>query len=153
VNNPATSPIFQNEPGRLKDEKKKNDIKPYIAPSGPHVDPNVFTGEREQRTSLHIMTPAVRDAASNESPARYANHVASIVDAIRVQMGGKRAHYRKSYNYVTLDPDGGRGGDARLMFDSTRGTALFQYDPDSDGRSKKAWRLWFEDEFTAVDLN
>jgi hypothetical protein len=148
---PAASPIMQNEPWRLDDPEKKNDFNVHIQPTGPSVDPDVFKSERGQRVALHIMAPTSRDAASNDLPLRYPKHVASITDAFKTQLGGKKpAIY--TYKYVTLDPDN-VPADEKKMYETTRGTALFQYDPDSDGRGKRAWRLWFEDRFITVDLN
>ncbi|KAJ4983398.1 hypothetical protein SVAN01_11090 [Stagonosporopsis vannaccii] len=105
VTNPAASPIMQNEPWRLDDPKKKNDFKAYITPTGPGVDPNVFKSERGQRISLHIMAPTSREATSNDFPLRYPNHVASIANAIKDQLGGKKPATVPTYKYVTLDPD------------------------------------------------
>jgi hypothetical protein len=151
VTNPAASPITQNEPWRLDDPEKKNDFKVYIQLTGPGVDPDVFESESGQRVALHIMAPTSRDATSNDFPLRYPKHVASIIDAFKIQLGGKRPAIYTS-EYVTLDPDN-VPADERKMYETTRGTALFQYDPDSDGRGKRAWRLWFEYRFITVDLN
>ncbi|USP74609.1 uncharacterized protein yc1106_01883 [Curvularia clavata] len=151
VTNPAASPIMQNEPWRLEDPKKKNDFKVYIPPSTPGIDPNVFKSERGSQVSLYIMAPTIREATSNDFPLRYPNHVASIKNAIKEQLGGKKPSTYE-YKYVTLDPDN-VPADEKKMYETTRGTALFQYDPDSDGRGKRAWRLWLEDTFFTVDLS
>lgn len=151
VTNPAASPILQNEKWRLDDPKKKDDSKVYIAPTGPGVDSSVFTSDRGQKTTLYIMAPTTREATSNEFPLRYPNHVASITNAIKDQLGGKKPTYVPPHKYVTLDPDNVKS-DLKKMFETTRGTALFQYDPNSDGNNQRAWRLWLEDEFTTVKL-
>jgi hypothetical protein len=151
VTNPAASPIMQNEPSRLDNPEKKNDFKVHIQPTGPGIDPDVFKSERGQRVALHIMAPTSRDATSNDLPLRYPKHVASITDAIEAQLGGKETAI-STYKHVTLDPDNVPADDKK-MYETTRGTALFQYDPDSDGRRKRAWRLWFEKDFTTIHLD
>jgi hypothetical protein len=97
------------------------------------------------------MAPTSRDETSNDFPLRYPNHVASITNAFEDQLEGKKPA-TSTYKCVTLDPDN-VPADKKKMYETTRGTALFQHDPDSDGRGKTAWRLWFEHQFTTVDLD
>ena len=108
--------------------------------------------QRGQRTTLYIMALTSRDATSSAFPLRYPNHVAMISDAIKDQLGGKKPSFVPPYKYVTLDPDN-VPADEKKMYETMRGTALFQYNPDSDGKGKRAWRLWFEDQFTSVNLD
>lgn len=151
MENPSPSPILRNKPDRLNNEKTSNDLKVYVAPTGPGVDPEVFKSERGQRTTLHYLAPTVDNAMNNKDyPLKYPNHVDSIVRAIKDQLGGKMPGL-KPHKYVPLNPDNNTG-DAKKMFETTRGTALFQYDSDSDGKGKRAWRLWLEDDFVAVNL-
>ena len=93
-----------------------------------------------------------RDATSSAFPLRHPNHVAMTSDVIKDQLGGKKPSFVPPYKYVTLDPDN-VPADEKKMYETIRGTALFQYDPDSDGKGKRAWRLWFEDQFTSVNLD
>lgn len=149
MNNPSPSPIMDNEPHRLKEMKGKNPYKIYIQPTGPGIDGTKFPSARGQNTLLFIMAPTVRGATSNFAGLRYPNHVDSMKTAVNDQLT-KRPGY-KEVKYVTLDPDN-VPGDEDKMFNSLRGTALFQYDPNSDGKGRRAWRLWLEGEYTEVQL-
>jgi len=140
---------MDNEPWRLNDPKYKNDPKVYIPPSGPGIDPARFGSSRGQRTLLFMMVPTVRGATSNQDALRYPQRVGSMRNAINNLLN--RAPGYTEHKYVALNPDN-VPGDEEKMWTSLRGTVLFQYDPNSNGNGKRAWRLWMEDRFTSAEL-
>ncbi|KAF1993031.1 hypothetical protein P154DRAFT_583195 [Amniculicola lignicola CBS 123094] len=123
ITNPAASPTIVNEPRCLGDPKYKTDFKVYIPPEGPGIDAPRFGSSRGQRTLLFIMAPT---------------RVSSIRSAINGHLN--RAPGYAEHKCVTLDPDN-VPGDEDKMWNSMRDTMLFQYDPNSDGNGKRAWRL------------
>lgn len=141
MNNPTPSPIYDNEPHRRENPTGSNPEKIYIPPQGPGINDQFFTTDRSERTQLFMMIPTVK-ATPRTGRLRYPNHVKAMHDTIDAHIGKKLAFTEVKYS--ALDPD---GPDGNLMWEDLRGTALFQYDPDSDGNGKRAWRMWLEERF------
>jgi hypothetical protein len=153
VVNPYPSPLLRNEPKRDKNNPKNQKI--YIPPDGNaqdwRIDGDLFK-EADDDTILFVMAPTVHGATDNSAPLRYPQRVATIVREVGNICGRKKPAYA-SIPYVTLDPDNVEG-DEYLMENTYRGTAVFQYDPDSDGtgRGRRAWRVFLEGRWFEVVL-
>lgn len=121
--------------------------KPYIPPTGPGIDASLFNEDTDE-TKLFIMTPVADGQAAGSTKIKYATRIPAIETAVRRHIGRRPENIR--YNYQRLDyndPD-----DQGIINRSHRGMALFQYDPNSDGRGQRAWRLFLENSFYTREL-
>lgn len=133
-----------------------NGYKDYIAPNGPGIDFNMFNNKATDQTNVFIFTPTKYGTAkadmSNLQNLRYYNRygpggevVKTIADIFQV-----RKPRVTVVPYRALDTNNAAQSD-QLGTDSN-GVALFQYDPNSDGNGKRAWRLFLEARVFYQDL-
>lgn len=122
----------------------------YIAPSGPRIDATLFNNGRSDQTEVFIFTPVKQGIAATEinNPdtlkfeERYG--VKGEVSKAIADILGRRPTVTK-VPYIRLDTN--NAAEAAQLGTNARGTVLFQYDPNSNGSGKKAWRLFVEDRF------
>ncbi|PVH73017.1 hypothetical protein DL98DRAFT_59479 [Cadophora sp. DSE1049] len=122
--------------------------KDYISPDGPGIDANLFNNGATDQTHVYIFTPvkygAARGDLNNPNSLKYAARYGAggeVVNTIADIFGVTRPRVT-IVPYIPLNTNDPAQG-AQLGKDA-RGTVLFQYDPDSDGNGKKAWRLFME---------
>ncbi|KFZ02498.1 hypothetical protein V500_00164 [Pseudogymnoascus sp. VKM F-4518 (FW-2643)] len=139
--------------GETVDNPVPNGWNDYVAPTGPGIDVNLFNNGRTDQTSVYVFTPCKYgerkpSKACIKFPNRYGEYgevhktIAGIFDVRNPRWA--------LVPYVPLnteDPE-----ESELLGTNNRGAVLFQYDPNSDGKGKKAWRLFLEKRFqyTAV---
>lgn len=81
--------------------------------------------------------------------SNYRTKVPKLISAIRNAVGVTGLPIA-TYNYIALDYK--NPADEALINNCQRGFALFQYDPDSNGRGRRGWRLFYEDlQFKSTD--
>ena len=124
------------------DNPAPSTYKPYIPPSGPKIDPSLFDQDSDE-TQLLIMTPVADGQVAGSLKIKYPTRISAIETAIRRILNRRPRNIR--YNYQRLNYDA--PADSSLINESRRGMCLFQYDPNSDGKKKRAWRLFYEDRF------
>lgn len=115
----------------------------YVPPIGDSIDPNLFNKGKEDETQVFIMTPIKFDTDQADQDLLYDTHVKEIQKAINDHLDFEPkvtvyGYKRLNYN----DP-----ADHRLIHRTRRGFALFQYDPNSDKKGGKAWRVFLEGNF------
>ncbi len=123
--------------------------KPYIAPTGPSPTASLYDNIDEDETKLFIFTP-IGDNQRLRASARlkYPQRVDEIEKAFVARIGVSPAVYRVGYKRLDYTkPD-----EAALENQSNRGMTLFQYDPDSDGKGRRAWRLFLENRYFDAEL-
>ncbi len=121
----------------------------YVAPTGPGIDVNLFNQDTDQ-TEVFIFTPVKKetDKGNMNNPdslkykERYGTPDSEVRNTIADMFGDKRPRMT-TVPYMPLNTRN-QAEAARLGTDA-RGVVLFQYDPNSDGKGKKAWRLFIED--------
>ena len=113
----------------------------YIAPRGPGINANLFNNRPTDQTQLLIFTPIDTDTGGLEYEARY-GPTGEVKDTIAAIPGNSRTK-AIMVPYTRLDTR--NAAQATHLGTDARGFALFKYDPNSDGRGKKAWRLFMED--------
>jgi hypothetical protein len=125
-----------------------NGYKDYIAPTGPGINVNLFNQATDQ-TAVFIFTPVwpktAKAAMNNANSLKYKDRYGAngeVKNTIAGIFGNGRPRITM-VPYLPLDTSDPVQG-AQLGSDA-RGVALFQYDPNSDGKGKKAWRLFMED--------
>ncbi|KAH7313824.1 hypothetical protein B0I35DRAFT_279158 [Stachybotrys elegans] len=118
--------------------------KPYIPPTGPSVDPDLFNGDQDG-TTLYLQSPL---ADNSETRYKYNSRLSAIETAVRRHIGRRpavvRVPYRRlnySYNRQTQQNE---GPDAGLINRSHRGMSLFQYHPNALGQNRPGWRIFLE---------
>jgi hypothetical protein len=120
--------------------------KAYITPDGPSPDPNLFNGPNDE-TKLFISTP-IKDLKDPVSQAphltdrdiKYPLRVSAIQTEFRRLLGKTPETFRVWYIRLNYNiPE-----EKALENKSNRGMHLFQYDPNSDNKGTRAWRLFNE---------
>ncbi|KAL5313152.1 hypothetical protein ACEPPN_018885 [Leptodophora sp. 'Broadleaf-Isolate-01'] len=116
-----------------------NGYKDYQKPKGPGIDASLFNDGRSDSTTLYIYTP-LWDPYHLKYEERYGS-TCEVVQTITDILGGERPHVVVT-PYMPLDTDD-PVQEAQLG-ENGRGAALFQYDPSSDGKGRKQWRIFME---------
>lgn len=131
----------------VNDPSPAADHSPYIPPSGPGIDASFFNID-EDETMLFIMIPVKEGQPLNFKIIEYLTRVISIETTIRRHIQRRFKIIR--VQYVPLEYDNPE--DLAIVNESRRGMCLFQYDPNSDGNGRKAWRIFMEDDFYLKNL-
>ncbi|KAK5731517.1 hypothetical protein LTR17_011315 [Elasticomyces elasticus] len=166
VNAPENPPSSVDFTNMTPDQKKvyQGIWKDYLTPVGPPIDPNLFNrpmtrGYNKNQpitpenypgddTRIYVMTPAVDNAKKSYTPPKYPNRVKLITDTIKNIVEGTSGRVPVVvYNYIRLDYSS--AADAAQINKNERGMALFQYDPNADGKGLPKWRLFYEGKLTA----
>ncbi|KAF2734822.1 hypothetical protein EJ04DRAFT_512249 [Polyplosphaeria fusca] len=155
LDTPATEPAFVDRVLKfIKGEEVKNaapsTYKPYITPTGPAPNPDWFNGDNDE-TQLFISTP-IADGQKLENPnakLKYPTRVTAMESEFRRRIGKKPKAVR--IPYMRLDYS--KPAEKALENRSNRGMHLFQYDPDSDGKGKRSWRIFMEARYTVKNLS
>ena len=117
-------------------EPSPREYYPYIRPLGDSVNPDLFRNVNgRDRPELFIMSPAY------DGPAYYPGQIKAIQDTM-ISIIGRDLVVQEPYLYKPLSED--LPSEAAQITNNAKGFALFQYDPDSDGRGLKGWRLFYE---------
>ncbi|KAF2962857.1 hypothetical protein GQX73_g10709 [Xylaria multiplex] len=110
----------------LKGERVTNPVsngyRGYVAPTGPGINANLYNRRPTDRTTVYIFTPCKPGVM-----------VVGIDSTVLVRP------------YVPVNVS--NPIEEAELGTNNRGAVLFQYDPNSDGKGKKAWRLFQEKEF------
>lgn len=120
---------------------------PYITPSGPGIKADFFNKVESDQTTLYIIT-AMREGSATYAPENinqptHYGKDGDVVKTVTAILGHKpRVVIVPYWRANPYDPD-----EAPLFETTTRGRMLFQYDPNSDGNNKKAWRMFIENRF------
>ena len=119
-----------------------NGYKDYIAPTGDGIDANLFNNGRSDQTTIYIYTPYDRSKPGQvlKYDARYGPN-GEVKDTIGEILGNNRPKI-VMLPYTPLDT--GDPVEREQLGTNSRGCVLFQYDPNSDGNGKRAWRLFAE---------
>jgi hypothetical protein len=116
-----------------------NGYKDYIAPTGPGITANLFNNGRTDQTQLFIFTPFLPGTKTLKYEARYGLN-GEVKDTIATILGNRAKAIMVPYTPLdSLD-----AAESAQLGTDARGNVLFQYDPNSDGNGKKAWRLFME---------
>lgn len=128
-----------------------NNYRDYIAPTGPGIDATLFNSRDTDQTSVYIFTPVMpgtnKAAMKNPDSLKYKDRYGpggEVRNTIAGILGDSRA---KVIVVPYLPLDTRDPVQAAQLGTDARGVALFQYDPNSNGKGKKAWRLFMEDRF------
>ncbi|THX03630.1 hypothetical protein D6D13_07585 [Aureobasidium pullulans] len=118
---------------------------PYLVPSGDPLENGNFN-QPDDDTQVFIMTPAddVENPTKKNPKLKYTKRVARVQRALRSYLGrGAKIvivpYFRKNTDLEPYNTD-------------QRGMALFQYDPDADGKGSKQWRLFYENRVFQGDV-
>lgn len=118
----------------------------YIAPNGPGIDVNLFNNKRTDETTIYVFTPCILGIAkASENCMKYPNRYeknSEVHKAIGSIFRVRNPTYML-FPYVLPISE----AEANKLGEDSRGAVLFQYDPNSDGKGKKAWRLFMEATF------
>jgi hypothetical protein len=125
-----------------------NGYKDYIAPTGPGINANLFNNRATDQTSIYIFTPVkpetVRADMNNPNSLKYKDRYGAdgeVKNTIADIFGDRRPRITV-VPYMPLNT--ANPVEAAQFGTDARGVVLFQYDPNSDGNGKKAWRLFIE---------
>ncbi|KAH9219378.1 hypothetical protein DL95DRAFT_404918 [Leptodontidium sp. 2 PMI_412] len=115
-------------------------------PKGPAIDASLFNDRRSDATKLYIYTPLQYKATYLKYEARYGLEgevVQTITDILGELPDIVVGPYRALNFKIQAEKD--------ELGTNARGAALFQYDPDSDGKGRKQWRLIIEKKYASGD--
>jgi hypothetical protein len=150
---PASDPIFVDRVikhlrGQPVNNPAPSSYRAYIPPIGPGIDASLFNADSDE-TYLYIMTPIARNIKDEKSKLlEYPIRARAIATAVKRHIGKTPETVESPYlrlNYNLPEEEA-------LENRSRRGMALFQYDPNSDGNGKRAYRLFLEEKFRDMEL-
>lgn len=120
-----------------------NGYKPYIQPTGPGINGDLFNRRREDQTAVYIFTPVWPEGPKDVSNLKYQERY-----GLNGEVKRTIADIFGSQPKVTIVPykplNTADATQAQQLGTDARGTVLFQYDPNSDGNGQRAWRLFIE---------
>ncbi|KAI1120476.1 hypothetical protein F5Y10DRAFT_289646 [Nemania abortiva] len=122
----------------------------YLPPSGPSPNAKFFNKLDTDETTLVIFTPLKDGAEYSLENIHFKNHYGpegELVKAFKTLLGATPKIEVIPYRAVDLNTEG------ELLDTTARGHVVFQYDPNSDGNGKKAWRCFLESRFAYKDLS
>ncbi|KAK3896742.1 hypothetical protein C8A05DRAFT_39712 [Staphylotrichum tortipilum] len=134
----------------------------YRDPEGPGIDRTLFNDKGRHETPVFVFTPVLRktdflptDKARIKKPeslkyrARYGTN-GEVHNSIRDILG---PDVNPGFTVVPYFPIN-RGNPVEIaeLYQNARGSVLFQYDPNSDGKGKRRWRVLLEDTLRFKDL-
>lgn len=114
---------------------------------------NLFNDRRTDKTTIYIFTPCTAESIeANEGCLKFPNRYGENGEVHKTISGifGVRSPKITLVPYVPLNIK--VPVESELLGKNNRGAVLFQYDPDSDGKGKKAWRLFLEKRFEYMDV-
>ncbi|KAL1981339.1 hypothetical protein VTN96DRAFT_2780 [Rasamsonia emersonii] len=108
---------------------------------GPAMNPDLFTANDDTR--VYVMTPrSARGNYQNYQNSNYYGKVPRLLNTIRTALGNQDVPIAV-WNYIPLECEiDGETNDE--LFESERGVALFQFDPDAFGSGVRGWRILYE---------
>jgi hypothetical protein len=124
---------------------------PYVAPAANSgINPTLFNIPRSDRTNVYIFTPVWYNTPTTLANLKYPNRygyggevLTTITDILGITPQAEVIPYQP---LNSLDP-------AQLAIlnamSTSRGFALFQFDPNSDGKGLRAWRMFLENRLTS----
>ena len=120
----------------------------YVAPTGPGIDVSMFNNKATDQTQVWIFTPSTREKRTEIKDLqflRYRNYYGPDGDVYKTiaDIFASRKPRVVQVPYIPLDTN--NPAQSALLGTNSRGVVLFQYDPNSDGNGKRAWRLFMED--------
>jgi hypothetical protein len=120
----------------------------YIAPTGPGIDADLFNIKATDQTTVYIFTPVktgtVKADMNNANSLKY-NERYGANGEVRNTIAAIFGDSRPRVTIVPYMPLNTNDPVQAAQFGTdARGNVLFQYDPNSDGNGKKAWRLFIE---------
>lgn len=142
--------------GQPVTDPSPNGYKDYVAPSGPGIDVNMFNNKATDQTNVFIFTPTKagtsRADMTNLQNLKYYNRYGPGGEVVKTIAGifGVRSPRVTLVPYRPLDTS--TPAQSEQLGTDSNGVALFQYDPDSDGNGKRAWRLFLEARVYYQDL-
>lgn len=139
--------------GQEVTDPSPNGYKDYVAPTGPGIDPNLYNIKATDQTRVYIFTPCKLGITTPaESCIKYKNRYGRNGELVKTiaDIFGVRRPTVIVVPYVPLNLNDPR--EDAMLGTNNRGAVLFQYDPDSDGNGKKAWRLFLEKRFDYLEL-
>ncbi|KAK5127398.1 hypothetical protein LTR85_006737 [Meristemomyces frigidus] len=151
VVNPTNVKPSSGEPNGMKPwyNNRKPTIPDYITPDGQGLDPRLFNRASDQPIA-YIMTPLKwihRDEARANGRRttmlniRYPRKINQLRSMLEELLPGLKSRIQV-FGYAALDYS--RADEAAQVDTNERGMTLFQYDPKSDGKSQKAFRLFYQ---------
>jgi hypothetical protein len=152
---PATDPLFVERIIKfIRGEavsKPTPGYKPYITPTadGGAIKPDLFNGADDE-TMLFISTPIAEGASisARRPKLKYEKRVGEMEKAFKSVIGKTPQIFRVPYQRLNYnDP-----ADEAIVNKANRGMHLFQYDPSSDGKGKRSWRLFNEARYKVHNL-
>ncbi|KAI0530126.1 hypothetical protein GGR58DRAFT_508790 [Xylaria digitata] len=141
----------------LKGERVTNPVpnkyKGYIAPTAPGNNADLYNRKRTDQTRVKIFTPCnPGDKVTRIDCLMYPNRYGGKGEVAKtiINILDVRVPSIVVIPYVPLNvPD---PIEEKELGTNNRGAVLFQYDPNSDGKGKKAWRLFLEKKFVYLEL-
>lgn len=135
--------------GTPVDNAIPNGYRPYIPPTAPSIDRTLFNMEGDQ-TKIYILTPTLLGTNEEEKNqatklkynSRYAARNSDFQVALSDYLGAYKAPRIVVRGYIPLNTNDNTENE--MLGTTLRGMSLFQYDPNSDGKGTKAWRILFE---------
>lgn len=122
-----------------------NERSGYIQPVGGGITADLYSDSRDY-TQVYIFTPVKDGEISGSKNLLYNNRVTQLIVPTLMDILSIRPKIiATSYARVPDEYD-------YLLDTSERGKVLFQYDPNSDNKGKRAWRLWMEGTFKTASL-
>ncbi|KAI9740055.1 MAG: hypothetical protein M1818_004806 [Claussenomyces sp. TS43310] len=106
---------------------------------GPSLDKSYFNRPGDN-TVAYIMSPG-----DGNKVYEYPNKLGELKSALMDLVPGIHIELK---NYVAIDVNDEE--EAKQLWNTARGMALFQYDPDSDGQGNPSYRLFYETIFNKV---
>ncbi|KAK3896435.1 hypothetical protein C8A05DRAFT_20589 [Staphylotrichum tortipilum] len=128
--------------------------RPYRPPQGPGIDKTLFNDKSTFETNIYVFTPTtikedIQKPENLKYPARYGTN-GEVHTTICDILGPDIFPRFTVVPYLPLnmsDPV----EEAQLGTDE-RGSVLFQYDPDSDGKGQRRWRVLLENTFKVKNV-
>lgn len=137
VNNPA-APLPPTENQNFWNIPNNQPSYPYVEPVGPKLDKGLYPRDT---TRCFIMTPLDPFEPPKRNVLMYPNRMKETIKRISDVLGYKPTIYGIPYTpRKATDPN----------HVDYMGKALFQYDPNSNKRGTKAYRIFFEKRFIDV---
>lgn len=115
--------------------------KVYEPPVGSSIDLNLFNQPDNSTQILLYIPNQLRSRLAEREIQRYEKRSVQMIDTLRERVGGDPVVKTFIYNALYY----GDEADVDMAGTTRRGMVLFQYDPNSNKRRKRAWRLLYED--------
>ena len=110
---------------------------------------SLFNNAESDETRLYIFTPVQYRTEISLDNLRFPNHYGpegEVVRTVNTLLGTNPMVEIVPYDRVNFREE------ENLLDTTSRGHVVFQYDPNSDGNGKRAWRLFLENRFDYKEL-